>query len=393
MGYYDRVTGKWIENSDVYSMTEEPEKWANQQGMSFNSNNANYFGKVYNDIFNSGVDSLVNQRNQGITDMREVYGNATEQSKYKYNQNVITNADVYRDNAVQANSRYQNMANVYGSNQDKLAQMGLTGSGYNAYLQGNAYSDYQNDLSNAYNQKAAGVQNAQSILNSEVYGYNQEMAKGISGINQDYADAYRGLQTKRDTDIATQQQALLGKYQEEKAIRDSETSTIKFDATSGVFSKSQLDGYKASGKVTDAEYNEIYGIWNKRKEKELTDKFNGIDEENYTSTTYLSDIDNAFTNGDINEEQRGAFYAKTYPDDINRIKDKKDYYKVLAQLETEKGILGSQYSVVLNQLNNSPKVKEILAKESEKAANKAANKQKWNEYGNEVAKNFKGFGY
>jgi 3-polyprenyl-4-hydroxybenzoate decarboxylase len=52
------------------------------------------------------------------------------------------------------------------------------------------------------------------------------------------------------------------------------------------------------------------------------------------------------------------------------IKNKKDYEKVLAQLNTEKEILGNQYNIILNQLNSNSNVKEILAAENEKQQKK-----------------------
>lgn len=100
----------------------------------------------------------------------------------------------YQRASVDANAAYQRNLATYGAKAEALDRMGLSGSGYSDYLQGNAYSALRNDIGLATSEKNAAEQAAikgytNAIREADIYMNEKQME--LNAANAEYTEAQR----------------------------------------------------------------------------------------------------------------------------------------------------------------------------------------------------------
>ena len=201
-GYTDTDTDKIVKQpkKTPYSKTEQYEDWLKKAyGVSNDPLNSDYFGKLYQNAYGNTMTAA-----QGNLDrnMQQIYGENVNTAKLQQDAAMKAYGQGYQNQAIQANTQLQQMQAVYGANQSRLAELGLTGSGYNAALMQKAYGGYQDTLANAYNVAEQGKMTA-----AQVYGANEREAKSQYGkgaltAEQIYGDTQFTAQQARDKALA-----------------------------------------------------------------------------------------------------------------------------------------------------------------------------------------------
>lgn len=96
----------------------------------------------------------------------DYYNSLKTNAEDSYTQ-ALKNAELNRQKAVlEAGNQYNSSRAISGANAQALSSMGLTGSGYSAYLDSQAYAQKQGAINSAYQREQDAVNQAQAIKDS-----------------------------------------------------------------------------------------------------------------------------------------------------------------------------------------------------------------------------------
>lgn len=347
------------------SKTSDEEKWIlDNYGLSLNPNDPNYYGKIYADMYDTTMLGAQNRLDTSNLTAQQIYGQNVNQAKLTQDMNIKAYEQDYFDKSVQANNQLKQMQAVYGDNQNRLAQMGLTGSGYDAYIKGKAYGEYQDAVSNAYNALQAGKMNAQRIYGAEQMNAQNQLNQAKMLMEQIYGDTQLQAQKARDAGIRDAYQKLKDEYRTKQQSYMANYSALEYDLNNGEtdinmaklmldndqITKQQYDTYVVKARATN--YENLRRAYN----NVINGQFTTENDRAEAIRTVLANADTAFEDGNISKEHYSDIYANDYLTAITEMTID-DYENVKTNLEAEKDKLGGRYQEVKSELNK--KYKEL----------------------------------
>ena len=204
---------------------------------------------------------------------------------------------------VDASTAYRQMLASYGANAEKLAGMGLTGSGYSDYLSGKAYATSRAEAQNANKEADAAIRSAESSY-SQALGqakYNKMMAEADA--ENTYSQALLNAEISRDT----------GKYEASTAGAANGTSNynrLRIEIT-GDASDDDIAAYADEYGFTPEQVAELTRIRDNKKssaaESTRTEGFNSA-RMNITADTDDYEIEAAAGTYGLTAEQKQELY-------------------------------------------------------------------------------------
>ena len=204
---------------------------------------------------------------------------------------------------VDASTAYRQMLASYGANAEKLAGMGLTGSGYSDYLSGKAYATSRAEVQHANKEADAAIRSAERSY-SQALGqakYNKMMAEADA--DNTYSQALLNAEISRDT----------GKYEAGTAGAASGTSNynrLRIEIT-GDASDDDIAAYADEYGFTPEQVAELTRIRNEKKssaaESTRTEGFNSV-RMNITADTGDYEIEAAAGTYGLTAEQKQELY-------------------------------------------------------------------------------------
>ncbi len=243
---------------------------------------------------------------------------------------------------VDAQSSYmQNMAN-YGVNAEKMAQMGLQGSGYSDYLNAQAYAQKRADIQQANALEVTQKQAAESTYQDHINQLNERLANKTLE-DQRLADQreyeskqledqrqyeskqledQRQYEKEKTDDAQLHQKELLeeqrayeeAQYQRQKEESNRENNKGYFanlldGANSGAYTAEQLDALGKQFGFNEEEMNVLRNAAENAKRNKQTQRFNDLNKNVPTTGTIFDEVQSAFNNGEISQAQYDTLMA------------------------------------------------------------------------------------
>ncbi len=260
----------------------------------------------YDAVFGKTADYAGKQRDTTVTAAQEYYDYITGAAG-KDKAAAIRAAEAARERGiVDASTAYRQMLASYGANAEKLAGMGLTGSGYSDYLSGKAYATSRAEAQNANKEADAAVRSAESSY-SQALGqakYNKMMAEADA--ENTYSQALLNAEISRDT----------GKYEASTAGAASAANgtsnynRLRIEIT-GDASDDDIAAYADEYGFTPEQVSELTRIRNEKKtsaaESTRTEGFNSA-RVNITADTGDYEIEAAAGTYGLSAEQKQELY-------------------------------------------------------------------------------------
>lgn len=257
----------------------------------------------YDAVFGKTADYAGKQRDTTVTAAQEYYDYITGAAG-KDKAAAIRAAEAARERGiVDASTAYRQMLASYGANAEKLAGMGLTGSGYSDYLSGKAYATSRAEAQNANKEADEAIRSAESSY-SQALGqakYNKMMAEADA--ENTYSQALLNAEISRDT----------GKYEASTAGAASGTSNynrLRIEIT-GDASDDDIAAYADEYGFTPEQVSELTRIRNEKKtsaaESTRTEGFNSA-RVNITADTGDYEIEAAAGTYGLSAEQKQELY-------------------------------------------------------------------------------------
>ena len=257
----------------------------------------------YDAVFGKTADYAGKQRDTTRAAAQEYYDYITGAAG-KDRDAAIRAAEAARERGiVDASTAYRQMLASYGANAEKLAGMGLTGSGYSDYLSGKAYATSRAEAQNANKEADAAIRSAESSY-SQALGqakYNKMMAEADA--DNTYSQALLNAEISRDT----------GKYEASTAGAASGTSNynrLRIEIT-GDASDDDIAAYADEYGFTPEQVAELTRIRDNKKssaaESTRTEGFNSV-RMNITADTGDYEIEAAAGTYGLTAEQKQELY-------------------------------------------------------------------------------------
>lgn len=257
----------------------------------------------YDAVFGKTADYAGKQRDTTRAAAQEYYDYITGAAG-KDRDAAIRAAEAARERGiVDASTAYRQMLATYGANAEKLAGMGLTGSGYSDYLSGKAYATSRAEAQNANKEADAAIRSAESSY-SQALGqakYNKMMAEADA--ENTYSQALLNAEISRDT----------GKYEASTAGAASGTSNynrLRIEIT-GDASDDDIAAYADEYGFTPEQVAELTRIRDNKKssaaESTRTEGFNSA-RMNITADTGDYEIEAAAGTYGLTAEQKQELY-------------------------------------------------------------------------------------
>ena len=257
----------------------------------------------YDAVFGKTADYAGKQRDMTRAAAQEYYDYITGAAG-KDRAAAIRAAEAARERGiVDASTAYRQMLASYGANAEKLAGMGLTGSGYSDYLSGKAYATSRAEVQNANKEADAAIRSAESSY-SQALGqakYNKMMAEADA--ENTYSQALLNAEISRDT----------GKYEAGTAGAASGTSNynrLRIEIT-GDASDDDIAAYADEYGFTPEQAAELTRIRDEKKssaaESKRTEGFNSV-RMNITADTGDYEIEAAAGTYGLTAEQKQELY-------------------------------------------------------------------------------------
>lgn len=257
----------------------------------------------YDAVFGKTADYAGKQRDTTRAAAQEYYDYITGAAG-KDREAAIRAAEAARERGiVDASTAYRQMLASYGANAEKLAGMGLTGSGYSDYLSGKAYVTSRAEVQNANKEADAAIRSAESSY-SQALGqakYNKMMAEADA--DNTYSQALLNAEISRDT----------GKYEASTAGAASGTSNynrLRIEIT-GDASDDDIAAYADEYGFTPEQVAELTRIRDNKKssaaESTRTEGFNSA-RMNITADTGDYEIEAAAGTYGLTAEQKQELY-------------------------------------------------------------------------------------
>lgn len=257
----------------------------------------------YDAVFGKTADYAEKQRDTTRAAAQEYYEYITGAAG-KDRDAAIRAAEAARERGiVDASTAYRQMLATYGANAEKLAGMGLTGSGYSDYLSGKAYATSRAEAQNANKEADAAIRSAESSY-SQALGqakYNKMMAEADA--ENTYSQALLNAEISRDT----------GKYEASTAGAANGTSNynrLRIEIT-GDASDDDIAAYADEYGFTPEQIAELTRIRDSKKssaaESTRTEGFNSA-RMNITADTGDYEIEAAAGTYGLTAEQKQELY-------------------------------------------------------------------------------------
>lgn len=257
----------------------------------------------YDAVFGKTADYAGKQRETTRAAAQEYYDYITGAAG-KDRAAAIRAAEAARERGiVDASTAYRQMLASYGANAEKLAGMGLTGSGYSDYLSGKAYATSRAEVQHANKEADAAIRSAERSY-SQALGqakYNKMMAEADA--DNTYSQALLNAEISRDT----------GKYEAGTAGAASGTSNynrLRIEIT-GDASDDDIAAYADEYGFTPEQVAELTRIRNEKKssaaESTRTEGFNSV-RMNITADTGDYEIEAAAGTYGLTAEQKQELY-------------------------------------------------------------------------------------
>lgn len=257
----------------------------------------------YDAVFGKTADYAGKQRETTRAAAQEYYDYITGAAG-KDRAAAIRAAEAARERGiVDASTAYRQMLASYGANAEKLAGMGLTGSGYSDYLSGKAYATSRAEVQNANKEADAAIRSAEMSY-AQALGqakYNKMMAEADA--DNTYSQALLNAEISRDT----------GKYEAGTAGAASGTSNynrLRIEIT-GDASDDDIAAYADEYGFTPEQVAELTRIRDSKKssaaERTRTEGFNSA-RMNITADTGDYEIEAAAGTYGLTAEQKQELY-------------------------------------------------------------------------------------
>lgn len=257
----------------------------------------------YDAVFGKTADYAGKQRETTRAAAQEYYDYITGAAG-KDRAAAIRAAEAARERGiVDASTAYRQMLASYGANAEKLAGMGLTGSGYSDYLSGKAYATSRAEVQHANKEADAAIRSAERSY-SQALGqakYNKMMAEADA--ENTYSQALLNAEISRDT----------GKYEASTAGAASGTSNynrLRIEIT-GDASDDDIAAYADEYGFTPEQVAELTRIRDNKKssaaESTRTEGFNSA-RMNITADTDDYEIEAAAGTYGLTAEQKQELY-------------------------------------------------------------------------------------
>lgn len=219
-------------------------------------------------------------------------------------------AEAERERAVvDAQSAYRQNLAEYGANAERLASMGLTGSGYGEYLDSRAYATMRGEIQGAHATETTAKKAADTA-------YYEDMLVKSEKDNTNFTTLMNGIKdgSYSASDISTlaskfelsgeDTSSLIG-FAQEQLFNTYKGDLINADVT-------EIDAAKENGNLSEPQYNELKELWNREVSANLGAYLDG---SSMTKNDALSAIEAIRANGWADEPTLTALeekYAAAY---------------------------------------------------------------------------------
>ncbi len=143
------------------------------------------------------------QKDDALDAEGERHTNATTTINNNYESNVKDIEEDQRKAKDQAATAYDHNQSSYGAKAERIAQMGLTGSGYSDYLDSQAYAQYQGSVASADSDAANLKQDALETKNEKLAAEDLLYSGNVKDINTTYTDNIQAYAKEGYTAIST----------------------------------------------------------------------------------------------------------------------------------------------------------------------------------------------
>ena len=318
-------------------------------------------------------------------------------------QNALQQAESERERAViDARSSYEQNKATYGANAERLAAMGLSGSGYSDYLNQQAYATQRAETQNANAQAEATKVAAEKQANSDKLNaelsyaenmqsnaeklaqYQQKKAEDAKDEEEQKKQYYAALLTSANTGEYTSEQiaslgAQYGLSEEQlKSLDDAaltyKDNTYKSNYASALDNISQygseldsgyLDNLLEMDMITQDQYNSLKGKLADQIKKDIQEDLSSTDSTAESIQATIDNVEKYFSEGKISTEQRQAIYKdyvsssvsgvlnKDYgSDSVGRLKDCVGARSEINDLYSQGKLSKSDYDALIKELDS-----------------------------------------
>ena len=252
-------------------------------------------------------------------------------------QNALQQAESERERAViDARSSYEQNKATYGANAERLAAMGLSGSGYSDYLNQQAYATQRAETQNANAQAEATKVAAEKQANSDKLNAELSYAENM----QSNAEKLAQYQQKKAEDAKDEEE------QKKQYYADLLTS-----ANTGEYTSEQIASLGAQYGLDEVQISQLQAAAESYEQQKYADNYATILDQMLSELPY-------------------------YNDDNKLVIKEQDRNKMLEFLEENKGYLGEQlYDFYKKQIYNIEVYSEQAQKEDETAKQEEQQKE------------------
>lgn len=322
----------------------------------------------YDAAYNAAYGYLGSSRDAALEASQKYYEYAVSAAE-RNREAALRAAETARQReTVDAGTAYSTALATYGANAEKLAGMGLTGSGYGDYLTGRAYaamraetqdanaraqsarslaeSDYSSALASAEYRKLSADAEAKNAYASGLY--NAEAAR---------AQGRYEAQTTHDSTVSGYRDMLDQKNMESKETNSENYNRLRLDITSET-SDTDIDSYAALYGLTDEQKKELTRIRDEKKAEENRYSL-GLGE------TSLEMADRMYKAGEVSEDDVHKVYGATVEAALSAVteSDMPTVAKELYGYKTSGRISEEQYNRYIDYLGQTfgrSKVNKVL---------------------------------
>lgn len=350
------------------SFTQQEQEWI-KKAYGYDESEQAFSG--INSIYDNTIKTAQSQTDEQKRLLQFAYGDTVNQAKGQYDNMANLYQKAYGDQAVQLNTQYQQNTNAYGNNQNQLAQMGLTGSGYNAYLMQQAYGDYQGGKSNAYNTAQQGQMTMQQVYGDVTNQAQRDLTQGVGKANYTMQQIYGEAEQGRAMEKQNVYNQIKQEYQTKQDEYNENFAALQYDYKQGGADLEYAKFLNSSDSITDEQYKAFETTYKTEIADNLNKEFETALNSGGDMASVFARIESEHTNKLIDDSQRADFYYRDLKEGVSLVSTLEQYNIMKADIEKEKEKLGSKYQTVLTELNKSAFSPEKIKakKEEEKLSN------------------------
>lgn len=371
------------------------------------ADNAQQTANTYLDnIYGNALGYLEKAKSSSLSAAGEYYNYAVGAAE-RDRANAIKAAETTRQReAVDASTSYSRALSTYGANAERLADMGLTGSGYSDYINSKAYATSRGEIQNAKAREQSAKQSAEDSYSKALADAKYQKLKAETEAGNAYMQGLYNADTARAQGRYEAQKArdeAVSGYMDAlnlKKLEDAETEKAKKDAADKAATEAfnsllleidaytddtDIESYAAAYSLTDEQKNELYRIRNEKKASD--DRYSlGLGE------TSLGMVDRLYREGKATKDEVYSVYGNTISAALSAMTEN-DLEMVIAELQgylRNDKISEAMYNTYLSQLGQAfgkNKVKKLTSAkaEVEKQSKAEVEKQSPSAYKDEMA--------